>query len=234
MTGCRRFLLIPTLLLLSSLPLHAESILRLLIPECEDPGSTVLLQVEALLDTGENLKSYDVRIAYDPEQITLLTGQMSQGAWLQSGGPTFFWHDIIGDQLFVNAAILGPGLNVSGSGILFQLPVMLGDAGIADLDLALYNLYDVDAQLLDTLPVPAAVQAPCTDYQLQIEYLPGSASARLSWQAQPLLDFYEIHVSSQPWGGYSLYDTTTDTEYTDPVTVPARHYRLQAGFLPSR
>lgn len=208
----------------------AQALVRFVLPPCAEPNTTVWLEVWAELPQGQTLKSYDIRIPFDPAQLTLREDLIQQGAWFPSAGPTFFWHDVINNLLYVNAAILGPGLHVTGSGVLFRLPVDLGDPGVFDLGASVHDLFDVNAQLIPSLALPAALQAPCTSFNLRIDYLEEDHAALLEWDPQGWTEAYRVYAApgwNQPW---ELAASTTATTWTDPVSQPGRIYRVRALF----
>lgn len=215
--------------LLAAAPVFAQALVRLTVPPCVEPGSTVLVSVQVELEPAQTLKSYDVRLFVDPAQGTILENQIAQGPWLPSGGPVFFWHDMSGDVLVVNAAILGPGLHVTGTGTLFTVPVQLNGATLADIEPTLHDLYDVDAQLLPSLALPAAVQAPCLDFNLRIENLPATEQVRLEWDAQPWTASYVVY-SLDLGGAWQPRETTTLTDWTDDAVLPGRLYQVRSVF----
>lgn len=219
------------ILLLCSGLAFAQGTLILQLPECIEPSGTVQLQVRVELDPGATLKSYDVRLQFDPALISFQPAQLAQGAWFQSGGPTFFIGDVIGNQLIVNAALLGPGLAVSGSGEIFHLPMTVLQPGVVDLAVSLADMYDVGLSLLDVVSVPAASEAPCTEFNLGILY--DSGQVHLDWQAQDQADDYLIERRSlldQPWMPHDSTTATTWQEAAPPAT--RRLYRVTARYTP--
>ncbi|MCA9783284.1 MAG: hypothetical protein KDC10_12980 [Calditrichaeota bacterium] len=209
----------------------AQGTLSLQLPECTEPGETQILTAHVDLEPGATLKSYDVRILFDPALVTFLPAQLTQGPWLQSGGPTFFVGDVIGTEMIVNAAILGPGLSVSGSGNLFSVPVTFLQPGAIDFAVSLSTMYDVTLQVLDVLVVPSAVEAPCTSFNLNISY--GSGIVELSWDAQDLADAYRIYRKQFLGEAWSLVDSTAATSWQEAVTPEStRLYRVSAQYLP--
>jgi hypothetical protein len=215
--------------LLLAAPLFAQSLVQLSVPPCVEPGSSVVLTVSATLEEGATLKSYDLRIAVDPERATLVEASTQQGAWLPSGGPTFFWRDLIDDVLFVNAAILGPGLHVTGSGVLFTVTAELHGATLADFEPLVHDLFDVSAQVLPSLALPAAVQAPCLEFNLRIEALPQTGQVRLEWDEQPWTESYLVYRRTQA-GDWEPAGGTALTEWIDAVDDPLRLYQVRGVF----
>jgi hypothetical protein len=216
-------------LILLAASAHAQGTLILQLPECVEPGGTIQLQVRVELEPGATLKSYDVRLQFDPSLISFQPNLLTQGAWFQSGGPTFFIGDVIGNQLIVNAALLGPGLAVSGSGEIFHLPMTVLQPGVVDLVVTLSDMYDVSLELLDVISVPSASEAPCTDFQLGILALPGQV--QLDWQPQDQASDYLIEGRSaldQPW---VTQDSTTATTWLDAAAPGSRRlYRVKARY----
>jgi hypothetical protein len=215
--------------LLLAAPLFAQSLVQLSVPPCVEPGSSVVLTVSATLEEGATLKSYDLRIAVDPERATLVEASTQQGAWLPSGGPTFFWRDLIDDVLFVNAAILGPGLHVTGSGVLFTVTAELQGATLADFEPLVHDLFNVSAQLLPSLALPAAVQAPCLEFNLRIEALPETQQLRLEWDEQPWSAGYVLYGRDLGQAWQPLL-STTGTQWIDDAVLPGRLYQVRSIF----
>lgn len=213
---------------------RGQALVRLVIPPCAEPGATVWLDVQVQLQAGQTLKSYDIRIPHDVSSLSLREDLIQQGAWFQSGGPTFFWHDVVDGVLIVNGAILGPGLCVTGAGTVFRLPAEINTPQVADLGATIHDLYNVSAQLLPSLALPAALQAPCTAFNLRVDYLRDDQAVRLEWDPQNWTQAYRIYVAEgadQPW---QLAASTSATQWTDPVDRPRRIYRVRSLFTSSR
>ncbi|MFA7332180.1 MAG: hypothetical protein WC326_14015 [Candidatus Delongbacteria bacterium] len=221
-------------LLVAASGARAQALVRLVMPECAEPYTTLWLEVRVELQPGQTLKSYDIRIPFDPTQVTLVEAQVQQGSWFQSGGPTFFWRDIIDNQLIVNAAILGPGLHVTGSGMVFRVQVQLAQPAVVDLQAATHLLFDVNAVVLPSLELPAALQAPCTDLGLQISHDLENSRAVLDWNSQGWTADYRIYGRPNWGAAWELLDSTTTTGWSEPLTVPERLYQVRARFTDGR
>ncbi len=231
----RRAWLCLALALGGSVDAEAQALLRLVMPECAAPGSTVWMEVRAELQSGQTLKSYDVRIPFDPTQISFDEGQIQQGSWFTAGGSTFFWHDILDNTLYVNAAILGPNLHVTGAGTLFRLPLTLNQPTLLDLQASVHDLFNRYAQPLPVLDFPAAMQAPCTDLSvsahLDFDPIP---QLHLIWnaqsEAQEWLDAYRVYSRQRPEDSWELEGSTLDTQWTTPLRHERRLYQIRALF----
>jgi len=220
------------LLLLLAGSAFSQGTLRLLLPECITPEGTVQLRAVVELEPGATLKSFDVRLQFDPARIAFTPAQLAQGPWFGSGGPTFFIGDVIGNQLIVNAAILGPGLSVSGSGDIFTIPVTILEPGIVDLAVSRADMFDVTLQPLEILTVPAASESPCTDFNLGIEHQSGQVL--LSWDAQPFATGYSIYQRPLLGTSWQLQDSTTTTQWLDNTGSPlnTRLYHVRSRYTP--
>ncbi|MDP2359955.1 MAG: cohesin domain-containing protein [bacterium] len=221
---------LPVLFLLASAA-WGQALVRLVLPPCAEPAGTVWLDVRVELEPGQTFKSYDIRIPFDPAQVTLQRNQIQQGSWFTAGGPTFFWHDIIGNELYVNGAILGPGLHVTGSGVVFRLPVLLAVPGVVDLQATTHLLFDVNAQLLPSFSIPAALQAPCTSFNLRIHYEEEGQQVLLEWDPQGWTQSYRVYGRdswSLPW---QLLGGTVATNWPEPLPGLRRFYQVRAQFV---
>jgi len=213
----------------------AQAVVRLLMPECEAPGTNVWLEVRVELQPTQTLKSYDIRIPFDATQLQVQEAQIQQGSWFTAGGPTFFWHDIIDNTLYVNGALLGPNLHVTGSGILFRLPVQATQPALLDLQASVHQLSDRYAQPLAVVDMPVAMQAPCTELSLSAhtDYDPESA-VHLEWNAQlsaqEWLQDYRVYCRMRPEDPWELLGSTTDTQWRDPLDHDRRLYQVRARF----
>jgi hypothetical protein len=234
----RNSFLFALLMLLLTSNLYSQSLVRLLMPDCADPFSTVNLQVEIQLEEGATLRSYGIRIHFDSTRVTLRDDQIVQGNWLQSaGGSVLFFRNIYPDDLFensalliVDSAIMGPGLHVTGGGMVFEIPVEIAEPGLVDLEITSHTMYDVDGVPFFNIAVPAALQAPCIDFNLQIDYLPNSQEVQLNWLPQDWTDSYVIQASADAYFGWNAIGTTNTTSWTDPNSTTQRYYRLKAVF----
>jgi hypothetical protein len=222
------------LLLSGGASVQAQALVRLLMPECAEPQTTVWLEVRVELQPGQTLKSYDIRIPFDPTQAQLVEAQVQQGSWFQSGGPTFFWKDIIDNQLIVNAAILGPGLHVTGSGVVFRVQVQLAAPALVDLQAATHMLFDVNALTLPSLTLPAALQAPCTDLGLNITHDLLNARVVLDWNAQGWTADYRIYGRAALGDAWQLLDSTASTSWSEPLIPITRLYQVRSRFTQAR
>lgn len=222
------------LLLAGVRQVDAQALVRLQLPSCAEPQTTVWLEVHVELQPGQTLKSYDIRIPFDPAQVLLLENQVQQGSWFQSGGPTFFWKDIIDNVLIVNAAILGPGLHVTGSGMVFRVAAQLAAPAVLDLQATTHTLFDVNAAVLPSLDLPAALQAPCTDLGLDVRYDSEADQVVLDWNSQGWTAAYRVY-SREGWGQpWELLTETPDTTWSGPPPHPRRLYQVRARFTDLR
>lgn len=227
-------LCLAVLLLGGAMRAQAQALIRLQVPNCAEPQSTVWLEVHVELQPGQTLKSYDIRIPFDPAQVLLLENQVQQGSWFQSGGPTFFWKDIIDNELIVNAAILGPGLHVTGSGMVFRVAAQLTAPAVLDLQATTHTLFDVNAAVLPSLDLPAALQAPCTDLGLGVSYDSVGDQVVLGWNSQGWTAAYRIYARDgweDPW---QLLAETPDTTWSETPLPTRRLYQVRARFTEAR
>jgi hypothetical protein len=210
--------------------LFAIATVSILLPDCSDPYDINLMEVEIALDPGDSLKVYDIRIQFDTLQVVPDLSQIQQGSWFQAAGPTFFWYDMIDDILIVNQAVLGPGLAVFGSGIAFSVPVENLTPGYSDLTFTLTELYNAQAEVFPSIAIPHQFAAPCTDFQLQITYLPALDRVELEWLPQSWTQYYEILVSDEPYGPmWQVIDNSYTTNWWEPRTgIERRFYRVRS------
>ena len=217
-------------LTLSPIPTKADGIVRMLLSACAEPFTTHLLEVEISLEPGDSLKVYDIRIQFDTLLVVPDLYQIQQGSWLPAAGPTFFWYDMIDDILVVNQAVLGPGLAVTGSGIAFSLPVEYVSPGNSDLTFALTELYNAQAEIFPSIGIPHHFAAPCTDFQLQITYLPDLDRIELGWLPQTWTQYYEILAGDEPYGPvWQVIDNSYTTSWWEQRDgVDRRFYRVRS------
>ncbi len=106
------------------------------------PDSSVIFRdstvIVYLLTDAEsvNLKAYSLEITFDRSIIRANDLDIVEGQLLSdSGEPTFFWVGFSADssKLYIDGAILGDGIVVSGSGILAVLTVHTIGFGSTDL-----------------------------------------------------------------------------------------------------
>jgi hypothetical protein len=230
----RAALCLAILVLCSASQVQAQALVRLQLPACAEPQTTVWLEVRVELQPGQTLKSYDIRIPFDPSQVLLLENQVQQGSWFQSGGPTFFWKDIIDNQLIVNAAILGPGLHVTGSGMVFRVAAQLVAPAVLDLQATTHVLFNVNAAELPSLDLPAALQSPCTDLDLGVHYDRDTDRVVLDWNSQGWTAAYRIYAR-EGWGDpWELLTETSDTSWSEAPAPQRRLYQVRARFTALR
>ena len=233
-THPRAALCLAILALCAASQVMAQALVRLQLPPCTEPLSTVWLEVRVELQPGQTLKSYDIRIPFDPAQVLLLENQVQQGSWFTSGGPTFFWKDIIDNELIVNAAILGPGLHVTGSGMVFRVAAQLTAPAVLDLQATTHTLFDVNAAVLPSLDLPGALQAPCTDLGLDVRYDRDTDQVVLEWNPQGWTAAYQIYARDgweHPWQPLA---ETPDTTWSEAPTPLRRLYQVRARFTDLR
>lgn len=218
------------LLLLASL-LQAQSLIQLNLPPCAEPGSSVILGVDVQLEEGARLKSYDIRLQFSSESVTVREDLIQQGSLFPSGGPTFFWTDLEDGLLIVNAAILGPGLYVEEDGRLFQLPLELDNTLVEDIQVSYHVLYDDTAQIMPSMAIPGAIQSPCTDLQLRIGYHPGLDEIQLEWDPQPWTQSYLLDFRPVPQGEWAQLTELAQTSWTTSAMQPGTLFRVRARFV---
>ncbi len=222
--------LITAVIILAPANAFAIATVSILLPDCTEPYTTNLMEVEIVLDPGDSLKVYDIRIQFDTLQVVPDLSQIQQGNWFPAAGPTFFWYDMIDDSLIVNQAVLGPGLAVTGSGIAFSLPVDYISPGNSDLTFALTELYNAQAEIFPSIGIPHHFAAPCTDFQLQITYLPDLDRIELEWLPQTWTQYYEILAGDEPYGPvWQVIDTSYNTNWWEPRNgIERRFYRVRS------
>jgi hypothetical protein len=225
-----------TLLLIAALivfvpgNLFAIATVSVLLPDCSDPYDINLMEVEIALDPGDSLKVYDIRIQFDTLQVLPDLDQIQQGSWFTAAGPTFFWYGMIDDILIVNQAVLGPDLAVIGSGIAFSIPVENFSPGNTDLVFTLTELYNAQAEVFPSVGISHQFAAPCTDFQLQITYVPALDRIELEWLPQTWTQYYEILAADEPYGPvWQVIDTSYTTNWWEPHTgIERRFYRVRS------
>ena len=209
---------------------HAIATVSILLPDCTEPYNTNLMEVEIVLDPGDSLKVYDIRIQFDTLLVVPDLYQIQQGSWLPAAGPTFFWYDMIDDILVVNQAVLGPGLAVTGSGIAFSLPVEYLSPGNTEMAFNLTELYNAQAEIFPSIGIPHQFAAPCTDFQLQITYSSSQDRIELEWLPQTWTQYYEILTSDEPYGPvWQVIDNSYATSWWEQRDgLERRFYRVRS------
>jgi hypothetical protein len=223
-------LLIAAVTILAPGSAFAIATVSILLPDCTDPYTTNLMEVEIVLDPGDSLKVYDIRIQFDTLQVVPDLYQIQQGSWFSAAGPTFFWYDIIDDVLIVNHAVLGPGLAVIGSGIAFSIPVEYISPGDTEVAFDLTELYNAQAEIFPSIGIPHQFAAPCTDFQLQITYQWDLDRIELEWLPQTWTQYYEILAGEEPYGPvWQVIDNSYNTNWFEPRNgIERRFYRVRS------
>lgn len=85
-----------------------------------------------------NLKAYSVEITFDRSIIRTDSVHVDEGAFLSSATlPTFFWSGFSPDSatLYIDGAILGDGVTVTGNGVLAAITFSTIGFGLSDIEL---------------------------------------------------------------------------------------------------
>ena len=213
-------------------PATADGLVSILMPDCAEPYTTNLLEVQIALDPGDSLKVYDIRIRFDTLQVVPDLTQIQSGNWFSAAGPTFFWFDMIDDLLIVNQAVLGPGLAVIGTGIAFSIPVESLTPGNLELGFDYIDLYNTQTEIIPSVGVPHQFSAPCIDFQLQISYNCALNRIELEWLSQTWTQYYEILAADDPYDPlWLVIDTTYDIDWWETRTGAQRNYRVRAVLI---
>jgi len=122
--------------------------------------------VDVTIENADDLYGYQFDVIYDPSIVSLTNA--TEGAFLSSGGATFFLADptVAGDG-FVTATLLGALSGVSGNGTLFSLSFMglavgnsavtLDNVFLIQSDLNQVTDFTVNPGAVNVVPEPASL-----------------------------------------------------------------------------